>query len=442
MTKKPTVLILGRPNVGKSTLINRIIGKRRAITHDLPGVTRDVAYFETSWKNHIFDLVDSGGVLITDTKDIYLQDKIEAIVQKVAKESAVILFIVDYQDGLHPKDKDLAHFLRKLNTNVIVVVNKIDTIEKQFDTSEFMKMGFDQVVPISAAHGLGTKELLDLVIGNIDRSPKSKNEKEPIRVALVGRPNVGKSSFINGLLNEDRVIVDSKAGTTRDSIDVDFHINQQPYVLVDTAGMRRKSRVSDDVEYYSTLRSSYAIEHADVVVLVLDASDFLRDQDKKIINLVLEYGRNLIIFVNKWDLTDRTDTTRRALEKKAQIEFPPLINYPFLFGSATLKHNQHKVFELATKIDASSKVRHSTAKINKFIEEVVHSSPLPSRGGKSLKVLYATQVDTSPPQFVFFVNKTKFITDSYKRFLEKKLRQAFGGYFGSPLQIKFKPRRD
>lgn len=436
---KHKVLIMGRPNVGKSTLINRMTQSRQAITADQPGVTRDIGYFDIHWQDKSFTLVDSGGIFLSKTSDIYLQGDIEDKVKAEVNSAAIILFIVDYQTGIHSHDQKIAQFLRKSNKPVWVLVNKADDMRKHTDTQEFYQLGFGDPKAISAAHGQGIEDILTDLVNALSIQDDPDESVEPYKIALVGRPNVGKSSLLNAILNEDRVIVDNQAGTTRDSVTVRFKYNQQPYTITDTAGLRKKTKVNDSIEFYSSVRSAEAIKSADVTVMVLDAADFLTDQDKRIINSVIENAKSMIIFVNKWDLTNRTDSDRREITKKAKKEVSYLEHYPFVFGSAMLKHNVHRLFDWVPELVENSLKRVKTGQLNQFVEQVILRQPPPSKQGKLLKILYATQAESNPPMFIFFVNKANLMTPSYERFLEKRIREHFG-FFGSPIKAFFKNR--
>ena len=433
------VLILGRPNVGKSTLINRITRSRDAITADQPGVTRDIAYFDVEHNDTTLTFIDSGGIFLTDSKDIYLQDQIETRVQNEIDGADLVLFIVDYQTGIHAQDTHIAQQLRKQKANVWLVVNKVDDDQVHVDYHEFYRLGLGEPYPISASHGAGVEGLMDDIVNLLAYQTENPTIERETKIALVGRPNVGKSSLLNAILNEDRVIVDNKAGTTRDAILARFNYHHKPYVLIDTAGLRRQARIKDDIEYYSTLRSSNAIKSADVTVLVLDATDFLTDQDKRILRLVVDTAKSIIIFINKWDTTDRTDELRRELTKLATKTIVSLVHYPFIFGSASIRHHVHRIFDEVPKLLESSTKRVKTAEINTFIKEVIDRQPPPSKLGKRLKIFYATQAESRPPTFIFFVNDKKLLSPGYQRFLEKRLREYFG-FCGVPVRLFFKNR--
>lgn len=440
MKQLPKVLILGRPNVGKSTLLNRIIGQKKAITLDVPGVTRDLFYFETEWEGKKFYLVDSGGVLFSGADQIYLQSKIDSLVQECAKEAKQIIFLTDYTHGIHPTDNKIAEFLRPYKEKVVVAVNKIDNPELRTDIGEFYKLGLGTPIGISSLHGAGIKTLLDITTENMKHLPKLKEQAniKRYKIAIVGRPNVGKSSLINGILNEERVIVDNVAGTTRDSIEVFFKQQDAEYYFIDTAGIRKKARIDDGIEFYSVTRSKRSIEESDLTIVLLDASYYMCDQDKKIINMVLDAHKPMIIFVNKWDLMERTDQVRKNLLEIAQRLDPLLENYPFIFGSALDKSNIGKLFQLIPEIIENSKIRITTPKLNQFIESVIKKNPPPAKNGKHIKIYYATQMETSPPKFLFFVNHPRLIVPDYKRFIERRIRSFLCNFEGVPILLYFR----
>jgi GTPase len=443
MTKPaPKILILGRPNVGKSTLINQIIKKKLAITDNMPGVTRDIAYIPANWKGKSFYLIDSAGVFFSTKKDIYLQEEAEQRVREMIELADKVVFVVDVITGLHSIDQSIADILRSYTEKVVLVVNKVDSNKREAEAASFFKLGFGEPLFVSAIQGRGISVLLDRATSNI--ATVSENLRElhhsSYRISFIGRPNVGKSSLLNAIINEDRMIVDDVAGTTRDSVEVFFEYQDNKYVFVDTAGLRRKSRIKDDIEFYSVVRSNKSIKTADLVVVLLDATDFLTDQDKRIINMVLEENKNLIIFVNKWDLTDRSDHERRRLVKAARYTFPPLNNFPFIFGSATERLNFGKLFNLIPEIIANGEKRITTGELNRFVQEVVGRTPPNSKRGKHVKIFYCTQAENTPPIFIFFVNQIGFIEDGYVRYLERSIRSFFNCFEGNPIRIFFKMR--
>ncbi|MBD97471.1 ribosome biogenesis GTPase Der [Candidatus Marinamargulisbacteria bacterium] len=440
--RDPQVLIMGRPNVGKSTIINRLLKKQRAITSDEAGVTRDIAMYPLSWQSHAITLVDSGGVFLTNSSDIYLQSAIESRVKHAIDQASAILFVVDYQAGIQTHDQLIARYLHQVKRPVYVLVNKVDDTRVHQGYPEFYRLGFEGIYPVSGAHGTGFADVLDAVCAQLYSDEETAIEQDPVdshSIAFIGRPNVGKSSLVNTILNDDRVLVDNKAGTTRDSIRVPFQFQDQSFVLVDTAGMRRKSKITDDIEYYSVVRSTSAMSDVDAVVMVLEADPFLTDHDKRLLSMAMESAKAIIIFVNKWDLLERSDANRRALIKKARWAMPALQYYPFIFGSAKLGHNHHNIFSKIPELTLLSQQRIQTARLNEFIRSVVDHSQPPSKTGQPLRIFYATQVNASPPTFIFFVNNKQLVSPQYQRFLEKRFREAFD-LEGIPIRLFFKNR--
>ncbi len=439
MKQLPQVLIMGRPNVGKSTLLNKLLGRKKTITLDEPGVTRDLASYPMDWNGKPFMIVDSGGIMLGKHEDEF-QNKVEAMVLMALEMAHKVIFVTDFSFGLHASDMAIAKLLRDYHHKVIPVVNKVDDPTRRGEIAEFYKLGLGKPYGISSIHGHGLGDILDMVTESMPETPIEKDDNT-FRVAFVGRPNVGKSSLLNAILNEDRVIVDDKAGTTRDSIEAYFTTQGNRFVFVDTAGIRKKAKIEDGIEYYSVIRSTRAIEEADLVVVLLNPEPFLSDQDRKIINQVIQAKKNMILFVNKWDETERTDAIRADLIRLAEHEMPVLAYFPFIFGSAKEKIHIGKLFELIPTVVERSKTRIPTAKINGFITTVIKRNPPPARQGKRIKVFYGTQAESAPPYFVFFVNDGKLIEADYQRFVEKRLREEFPYFEGVPIQLFFKTRR-
>ncbi|MDA8575876.1 ribosome biogenesis GTPase Der [Candidatus Marinamargulisbacteria bacterium] len=438
----PQLLIMGRPNVGKSTIINRLLGKRQAITSDESGVTRDIAMYPLTWDSHALLLVDSGGVFLSNSSDIYLQSAIESRVKHAIEQASAILFVVDYQAGIQTHDQLIARYLHQANRPVYVLVNKVDDTRVHHEYTEFYRLGFDTVYPVSGAHGTGFSDLLDAVCTQVYAEADGVEAVESDAshsIAFIGRPNVGKSSLLNTILNDERVLVDNKAGTTRDSVRVPFQFQDQSFILVDTAGIRRKSKITDDVEYYSVVRSSSAMSDVNVVVLVLESDPFLTDHDKRLLSMAMDSAKAIIVFVNKWDLLERSDANRRSLIKKATWAMPALQHYPFIFGSAHLGHQHHSIFAKIPDLVARSQQRIQTSRLNQFIRSVVDHSQPPSKTGQPLRIFYATQAESSPPTFIFFVNNKQLLSPQYQRFLEKRFREAFD-FEGVPIRLFFKNR--
>ena len=435
--KTKTVAIVGRPNVGKSTLVNRIIGERRSIVDDIPGVTRDRIYFDASWQYKPFILIDTGGIVTNDedefVKNIFAQAKL------AVDEADLILFVVDAKNGLNPYDNDIADILRQSKKDVIVVANKVDSSEEITSYTEFYSLGFENVMPVSALHGSGgIGDLLDEITKDIEKLP-DEEETGAIKIAIAGKPNAGKSSILNNLLNEQRAIVSNVSGTTRDSINSEVVYDNEEFILIDTAGIRKKSKVDYGVEAFAVDRALRAIKEADVTLLVIDATEGLSDQDKKIAQTVEEAGSGLIVAFNKWDLIKNIQTHKieQQVEKDA-----PFLNYAKkIFISAKTGQRLHQIFEIAREIQKERTKQVQTSVLNRVVNEAVDINPPTSIKGKFLKLYYTTQSKTKPPSFTFFINSKKLLQDSYKRYLLKKLREAFG-FFGTPVRLVFKEKGD
>lgn len=441
MNKKPILAVVGRPNVGKSTFVNRLIGSRESIVDDMPGVTRDRLYFDVEWANRQFTVIDTGGIIPGMEDEIMLS--IYAQVEIAAEEADAIIFLVDGKDGINPADEDIANLLRKrIKKPVFLVVNKIDTPDKTSLINEFYALGIGEPHPISAMHGTGdVGDLLDKVTAIL---PEYKEEEkvEKIKIAVVGKPNVGKSSLINSLLGEERVIVSEVSGTTRDTIDTELCVDGVNYTLVDTAGIRKKARVEYGVEKFSVVRSLKAIRNSDVVLLMIDALEGLTDQDKKISEIIVDNGRAFIIAVNKWDAIENKDTNSvNNFTKKIQKEAPFLHYVPFLFISAKTKQRINKIFPAVQEAYEFTNKRIATNLLNKVIMEALALNPPPAQKGKRLRIYYSTQAGVAPPTFILFVNYRKILTQSYERYIENKLREAFG-FFGTPVRIVIREKED
>ena len=433
--KMKTVAIVGRPNVGKSTLVNRIIGERRSIVDDLPGVTRDRIYFDAIWQHKPFIIIDTGGIITNDddefVKNIFSQAKL------AVDEADLILFVVDAKEGLNPYDNDIADILRQSKKEVVVVANKVDSPDEITMYSEFYALGFDEVMPISALHGSGgVGDLLDRVTKDIE-TKKEEEIEGAIKIAIAGKPNAGKSSILNNLLCEQRAIVSDISGTTRDSINSTVIYNNEEFILIDTAGIRKKSKVDYGVEAFAVDRAIKAIKEADITLLVIDAKEGLSDQDKKIAQTAEDAGTGLIVAYNKWDLIKNVPTHK--VEEEINKEAPFLNYAKKIFISAKTGQRLHKIFELAKEIQEERTKQVQTSTLNRIINEAVDINPPTSEKGKFLKIYYTTQSKIKPPSFTFFVNSKKLLKDSYKRYLMKKLREAFG-FFGTPIRLIFKEK--
>ena len=427
------VAIVGRPNVGKSSIFNRILGKRAAIVDDQPGVTRDRLYGETEWSGKKFYIVDTGGIM-SETEHPFM-NLIEKQVDLALDESSAIIFVVDGRAGVTPTDEEIAHKLRRSGKPVVVVMNKLDN-EKQEDAmlGEAYGLGFDEVVASSAEHNVGFDEMLDFVVSKLE-SEEFDTDDDEIRVTLVGRPNVGKSSLLNAFAGEERSMVSDIAGTTRDVVDSVVETNGRKFRFLDTAGLRRKSRVNTDLEYYSNVRTYQAIDRCHVALVLLDAQDPVTEQDKRLIGQVLERGKGLILVVNKWDLAPREEKVGDVMTKKLIEEVPFAAHAPRVFISALSGRSLGKLPELILRVEENRRRRISTSELNKLVKEVLVFERMPGDGkGHSLKIYYCTQADGAPPAFIFFVNDSELCSKSFKRHLENLLREM-ADFSGVPIKI-------
>lgn len=435
---KPIVAIVGRPNVGKSTLFNRLAGHRISIVQDTPGVTRDRVYAEAEWLTHTFTMIDTGGIEPERNDIIVKQMRRQA---NIAIETAdVIVFIVDGKEGLTPADREVASMLRKSKKPVVLVVNKIDSLKEEDNAWEFYNLGIGDPITISAAQGLGLGDMLDRVVENFDNSYLEEEEDEYIRIAMIGKPNVGKSSLINKLLGEERVIVSDVAGTTRDAIDSYLEHGDDKFILIDTAGLRRKSKVKEEIERYSVIRTYAAIERADVCILMIDAQEGVTEQDEKIIGYAHELNKAIMVVVNKWDLIEKDDKTLDKYKKELQSKLKFLSYAPYVFISALTGQRTHKILEVAKMCYDNYSKRISTGILNDVIDRAVLMKEPPIVGLKRLKIYYATQVATRPPKFIFFVNDPSATHFSYQRYLENQLRESFD-FEGTGIQIEYRERK-
>jgi len=429
---KPVVAIVGRPNVGKSTLFNRIAGKRISIVEDIPGVTRDRIYAEAEWLGRPFIIIDTGG-LEPYAEDIIMQQMRRQA--EIAIDTAnVIIFLVDGQEGITATDEEVANILRKTNKKVILACNKIDSPKYRNNVYEFYNLGIGEPIGISADQALGLGDLLDEVIKNFPEYDEEEYDQSVIKVALVGRPNVGKSSIINKILGEERVIVSNIPGTTRDAIDTPFEVGDRKYVLIDTAGMRKKGRINEAIERYSVIRALTAIERSDVSILVIDGETGLTEQDTKIAGYIHEQGRGVIIVVNKWDLVEKDDKTMNRYKEKIMEGLTFMDYAPVLFVSALTGQRIHKILEEVDFVSAQHAKRVETGILNDVINEAVLMNQPSVSGGRRLNILYATQVSVKPPTFALFVNEPELMHFSYERYLENQLRKAFG-FQGTPIRF-------
>lgn len=435
----PVVAIVGRPNVGKSTIFNRIAGERIAIVEDKPGITRDRIYCRGEWNGRSFHLIDTGGLEFGG--DDEMLEHIRHQAELAIEEAQVILFLVDGQEGLTATDEEVARLLHRSNKPVVVGVNKVDHPSHREVIYDFYQMGFGDVFPISALHGTGTGDLLDRIVEWFPDPEEEAYDEDTIRVCLIGRPNVGKSSLVNAILGEERVIVSPVAGTTRDAIDTPFERDGQKYVLIDTAGMRKKGRVYETTEKYSVLRALKAIERSDVVLVVLDGERGIAEQDKRIAGYAHEAGRASIFVVNKWDAVQKDDKTMDRFRREIQDEFHFMDYAPSLFVSAKTKRRVHTILPMVNEVAEQHAMRVSTSVLNEVLTDAVLTTPPPSDKGRRLRILYGTQVSVKPPTFVLFVNDPELAHFSYQRYLENRLREAFG-FHGTPIRLLLRKRNE
>ena len=433
---KPLVAVVGRPNVGKSTFFNKIVGRRVAIVEDTPGVTRDRIYAEAEWSGVHFALIDTGGIE-PDSKDIILSQMRHQA--EVAMDMAdVILFMTDGKEGVTASDREVASMLMKTGKKVILAVNKVDKSKLPDDFYDFYELGIGEPIPISAANMLNLGDLLDEIVESFPEGAGTEDE-DTINIAVIGKPNVGKSSLINRLLGEDRVIVSPIAGTTRDSIDPPFEWNGEKYLLIDTAGIRRKSKVNEDIEKFSVIRAVAAIERCDVCLLVIDACEGITEQDKKIAGIAHEAGKGIVIVVNKWDLIDKDTNTMNDFRKDIKKELTFMSYAPSVFISALTGQRAQSVIEMAKYVAENRAMRVPTGQLNSLVTDAVMMRQPPSDKGKRLKIYYVTQVGVKPPLFSFKVNSRPLMHFSYARYLENKIREGFG-FEGTSLKFVFREK--
>ena len=436
---KQVVAIVGRPNVGKSTLFNKLIGDRLSIVKNEPGVTRDRLYREMEWSGKEFLLVDTGG--LEPKTDDFMMNKIKEQAQVAIDEADVVIFLVDGKSGITGLDEDVANVLRKKDKKVVVAVNKIDNyMRDQENILEFYALGFEEVVGISGEHKINLGDLLDAVISKFDRK-KEKSREEGLKIAILGRPNAGKSSLVNKLLNEERSIVSDIAGTTRDSIDSSLKYDGETYTLIDTAGIRKQSKIEDSIEYYSVLRAVKSIKRADVCVLMLDATELLTEQDKRVAGLIYEERKPIIIAINKWDLIEKDNTSVKKFTELVKADLPFLSYAPIVTISALTGKRTINILEQAKFINEEYHKKITTGLLNQILSEMIAQNPVPTRKGRAVKINYATQVSEAPPKFVFFSNNPELIHFSYQRYIENKLREYFG-FEGCPIDIVFNKKNE
>ena len=437
---KPLVAVVGRPNVGKSTLFNAIVNKRISIVEDIPGVTRDRIYFDAEWLQREFTMIDTGGIefITADSHEIPKMMRFQA--QLAIEEADVILFVVDGKQGIVPADEEVANILRASGKPVVLVVNKIDSVNQEPNIYEFYNLGLGDPIGISAKNLMNLGDLLDDTVKHFPPVGTNVDDEDTIHVAIIGRPNVGKSSLTNALLGQDRVIVSDVAGTTRDSIDTYWTHENQKFVLIDTAGMRRKSKIEEAVERYSIVRSLRSVDRADIVVLVLDAQDGVTEQDKKIAGYAYEAGKGVVIVVNKWDLVEKDDKTTLRFTEDIYDELGFLQFAPILFASALTKQRIHRLADMLKFVSEQQYRRVSTGTLNQLLQDAQTVNPVPSRNGRIPKIYYMTQASVKPPTFILFVNEPELIHFSYMRFLENRLRESFG-FEGTPIRLVLRGKK-
>lgn len=437
---KPIVALIGRPNVGKSTFFNYIVGERKSIVEDTPGVTRDRVYADTEWRGRKFTLIDTGGIEPKSTDEILVQMKRQA---QIAMETAdVIIFLTDIKQGVTAADHEVATMLRKTGKPIVLVCNKADRIgDAPAELYEFYNLGLGEPYPVSALNQLGTGEVLDAVYNSFPEETSIDDDDEYIRVAVIGKPNAGKSSLINKILGEERLIVSNIAGTTRDAIDTPFENEYGKYIFIDTAGIRRKSKIEEDIEKYSIIRAKAAIDNAHVCILVIDATEGVTDQDTKIAGEAHEAGKGVIILVNKWDVVEKENGTLEAYKRDVYTKLAYMTYAPIIFVSALTGQRVDKIFPLINSVNEQNARRITTGMLNDVMNEAVTMVQPPSDKGRRLKIYYATQVSTRPPTFAVFCNSAKLFHFSYQRYIENQIRKNFGGLEGTPVRILVREKK-
>jgi len=428
---KPVVAIVGRPNVGKSTIFNRIVGERVSIVEDIPGITRDRLYSAADWLTHEFNIIDTGGIEIGDEPFL---EQIRQQAEIAIQEADVIIFLTNGREGVTAADEQVAKILYKTKKPVVLAINKIDNPDMRSMIYDFYSLGFGEPFPISGSHGLGLGDLLDEVAKNFPEQEEELYPENVIKFSLIGRPNVGKSSLVNAFLGDDRVIVSEIAGTTRDAIDTQYEFDEQPYVIIDTAGMRKKGKVYETTEKYSVLRALRAIERSDVVLVVINGEEGIQEQDKKIAGYAHEAGKAVIIVVNKWDAVEKDEKTMNKTTKLIRSHFLFLDYAPIIFVSAKTKQRVHSLLPVINRVSENHGMRVTSSILNEVIEDSVARNPAPTDKGRRLRIYYATQVAIKPPTFVVFVNEPEIMHFSYERFLENRIRESFD-FEGTPIRL-------
>lgn len=440
MKRKPIVAIVGRPNVGKSTFFNRMIGRHMSIVEDTPGVTRDRLYADATWQNFSFTLVDTGGIEMNSDDIIKRQMKAQA--QLAAETADLILFFVDGKSGLTAEDHDVADYLRHTGKDVILVVNKIDNASREDYLYEYYELGIGAPMPVSSVHGLGTGDVLDAIAAHFDHEKLDEPESDVTKIAVVGKPNAGKSSLVNAILGEERAIVSDRPGTTRDAVDTPFTNHGREYVIMDTAGIRRKARIEDNsIERFSVVRALAAVRRSDVVLLMVDAVEGISDQDAKIAGYIQEAGKPVVVLVNKWDLVEKDNGTVNEYTKKLRAQLPFMEYAPILFISCKSGQRLNRVLEMADTVLENARRKITTGLLNDIISDATAALDAPSVSGRRLRIYYATQVGQHPPEFLLFVNSAELLRESYRRYLENHLRKTFD-FTGTPILISCRNRKE
>lgn len=436
---KPIVAIVGRPNVGKSTLFNQIGKKKVSIVENFPGVTRDRIYLDAQWLNHEFTMIDTGGIEIESTDHILASMRRQAEI--AIEEADVVVFVVDGRTGMTNADLEVAHILRGSQKPIVLAVNKVDSPQRELDIYEFYNLGLGDPIPISASNSLNLGDLLDKIVAAFPDNSSGAKEDDEISISVIGRPNVGKSSLVNAILGQDRVIVSDVPGTTRDAIDTHFVKDGSKFMLIDTAGMRRKAKIDLPVERYSVMRSLRAVDRSDVVLMVIGADEGVTEQDKKIAGYAHEGGKGVILVVNKWDLIEKDDKTSLRFTETLREELGFLQYAPVLYASALTKQRVHRVTDLVKYVADQQAMRVQTSVLNQIVTDATSINPPPAHKGRRLKILFATQANIKPPTFVIFVNDPELMHFSYLRFLENKLRESFG-FEGTPLKLVVRGKKE
>lgn len=436
---RPIVAIVGRPNVGKSTVFNRIIGDRLAIVEDKPGVTRDRIYGTGEWMGRSFSIIDTGGIQIDGDDEMLRSIRMQA--ELAIEEADAIIFMVDAKAGMTPADTEVAEMLYRAQKPVLLAVNKVDNLKRQDDIYEFYTLGFGDPIAISGSHGTGIGDLLQAVVDKLPEKEDDEYDEDTIRVALIGRPNVGKSSLVNAILGEERVIVSDQAGTTRDAIDTPFVKDGQKFVLIDTAGMRKRGKVYESTEKYSVMRAMQAIERADVVLVVLNGEEGIIEQDKHIAGYAHEAGKAAVFVVNKWDAVEKDDKTMQRFTQSIRDHFLFMTYAPIVFVSAKTKQRLNKLLPVVVEVSEQHAMRVQTHLLNDVVADAVALNPPPTDKGRRMKINYATQVSVKPPTILLFVNDPELMHFSYERYIENRIRAAFG-FEGTPIRLFTRKKSD